>query len=98
MQATIQSTFTATSSAPPTQTDPKESIMKSRHFTYLWNTAAALLLVLCFNVVSAFGQTVISVPGPSVPGNFGNALSFDGVSGGVVLPGRVQWNLGHPAN
>jgi hypothetical protein len=52
MQATIQSTFTATSSAPPTQTDLKESIMKSRHFTYLWNTsscaAAGVVLQCCF--------------------------------------------------
>ena len=71
----------------------KEHTMKSRHFTYLWNTAAALLLVLCFNVISAFGQTVILVSGPSVPGYFGDALSFDGVSGGVVLPERYQWNL-----
>ena len=48
----------------------KERTMKSRHFTYLWNTAAVLLLVLGFNVVSVFAQ--------SVPGVIGNALSFDG--------------------
>lgn len=42
---------------------------------------------------NAIQKTVILVSGPSVPGYFGDALSFDGVSGGVVLPERYQWNL-----
>lgn len=57
-----------TSNAIQRSASHKEKTMKSRSLTSTCGRVTVILMMLCFNVVSVFGQ--------SAPGYSGNALSF----------------------